>query len=211
MSCMQSESRQALRAVVGDRDAGDLLQRTVVVCGVADEFGGVSVNLKQVRAVRRNPVVARSAGDGCIETSGRSIAWNSRARGILRDLQAPAVDTKRADVAVTEIRCVDHSVIRGNGDPTQLRRQACGRIDLHQRTDAEIPVAIDGSHRAPVADGISDDEGIRLAVQEGNVERRTRLPVLERGWPKRAVLVDGEYDDAVGIWRVGSNDLEAAI
>src|SRR4029453_12384268 len=102
-------------------------------------------------------------------------------------------------------------VPRGAGDPPHLRRQAPAGIDLHQRTDLEIPVSIDRSDGAPIADGISQDEGIRLSVEEGDVERRAGLSVLERCLPERAVLFDGEYDKAVGIRRIRSNHLEAAV
>src|SRR5262249_3681503 len=98
-----------------------------------------------------------------------------------------------------------------DGEPAQLRREAPARVDLHQRTDVEIPASIDGPDGAPVPDGISEDESVRPAVQEGDVERRGPLPVLDRGRPARAVLVDGEYDEAVGIRRIRSDDLESAV
>src|SRR5262249_7559593 len=145
---------------------------------------------------------ARPAGDGQVQTSGSAVARNFRACGILRDLETLAVETKRADVAVAEIRRIHRSVIRGDGKPAQLGRQPGTGVDLHQRTHLELPVSIDGSYGTPVADRISDDEGIRLAVQEGDVERRTTLRVLERALSERAVLLDGEDDEAVGIRRI---------
>src|SRR5262249_53184662 len=158
LSLTHSEPRQALGAVVGDRNLGDLLERTVRLAGVADELRGVAVDLVQVGAVRREPIVARSAGHGWGQTSSGAIARYLRARGVLRDLQAPAVDVKATDVAVAEVRREDEPVIRRNGEPAQLGRQAPARVDLHQRADVDLAVSIDGAYGAPVADGISEDE-----------------------------------------------------
>src|SRR5262249_45127972 len=163
------------------------VQRTVRLRGVPHEFRGVSVDLIEIRAVRCEPAVARPAGDGRIQTSRRAVARNSCTRRILRDLEALAVEAKRADVAVAEIRRIHGSISRRDGEPAQLGRQPGAGVDLHQRTHLEFPVSIDGSYGTPVADRISDDEGIRLAVQEGDVERRSPLRVLERALSKLAV------------------------
>src|SRR6185369_14548292 len=78
-------------------------------------------------------------------------------------------------------------------------------IDLHEQADADVTVSIDGSQGAPVADGISDDERIRSAMQEGDVEWRPALRVLELTSAKRAVMLHREYDNSVGVWRVRSD------
>src|SRR4029077_9280571 len=84
--------------------------------------------------------------------------------------------------------------------------QAWARIDLHERTEADPALFIDAPDGAPVADSISEDEGIRLAVEEGYVPGRTASPVVERGGAEYAVLADGEYDQAVGV-RIRSDRL----
>src|SRR5262249_8687148 len=99
---VQSESRQALRAVVRDRDACDLAERTVRLRGVPDELRSVSVDLIQVGAVRREPVVAWPAADVATERPERAVSRNLGASGVLRDFQTVAVDLERADVAVAE-------------------------------------------------------------------------------------------------------------
>src|SRR5262249_36599636 len=146
--------------------------------------------------------VARSAGYGRVETPRGAVARNSRAGGVLRDLQTSAVDVERADVAVAEVRRENESVIRRDREPAQLGWETGARVDLRQSADVEITASVDGSDGAPVADGVSEDEGIRPAVKESDVERRGRLPILERGLPEGAVLVDGEHDETVGIGRV---------
>jgi hypothetical protein len=62
-----------------------------------------------------------------------------------------------------------------------------------------------------VADRISEDERIRTVVQEGDIERRARLRVVEPGCAKRAVISQGEYDEAVGIWRIRRDHLVCAV
>src|SRR6266481_2523235 len=59
----ESESRQPLRAVVGNPHAGDLLKRTVWLCGVPHQLRGVPVDLVEIGAIWRNPAIARSAAD----------------------------------------------------------------------------------------------------------------------------------------------------
>src|SRR5262249_34319077 len=159
---------------------------------------------------RRNPVIARSAGNGAVEPSGSAVPRNLWARWILRDCQAVAVDAKRADVAVAEVGCIHELVIRGDRKPAELRGQARARIDLHERADAEVAVSIDGSHGASVADGISDDEGIRPAVQEGDVERRAAFCVIEPCRAEGAVLAQGKDGEAIGIWRIRGDRVESA-
>src|SRR5262249_56115833 len=101
-----SESRQALWAVVGNLDAGDLIKRTVRRCGIGHKFGGVGINLVEIGAIRRNPVICRSARNGSVEPPGGAISRYLWARWVLRDFQPFAVYTKRADIAVAEVRRV---------------------------------------------------------------------------------------------------------
>src|SRR5260370_38641381 len=61
-----SESRQALRAVVGNGRAGDLFERAVRLDGVADQFRGICVGLVEVGRICRQPAIARTtAEDSC--------------------------------------------------------------------------------------------------------------------------------------------------
>src|SRR5262249_61945015 len=113
------------------------------------------VDLVEIGAIRRNPAITRSAGNGGVETSGGAIARNLRACRILGDGELIAVDAEAADVAVTEIRRVHESVIWRDGEPAQLRRQARARVDLHERADGDLAVAIDRCEGATAADGIS--------------------------------------------------------
>src|SRR5262249_28353846 len=134
-----------------------------------------------------------------------------RARGILRSGERVAVDAEAAEVAVTEVRREHESVIRGDGEPAQLRRQAQARVDLYEWADVELAVSVDASQGAAVADGISDDEGIWPAVEEGDVERRGPLRVVKPGCAKRAVPAHREYDQAVGVWCIRSDDVQCAV
>src|SRR5260370_42289127 len=59
----ESESRQALRAVVGDGDTGNLLKRAVWPRGVPPQLRGVPVDLVEIGAIWRNPAIARAAAD----------------------------------------------------------------------------------------------------------------------------------------------------
>src|ERR1700746_1148594 len=54
----ESESRQALRAVRGDRDAFNLLKGTVRLSGVAHQFRSIPVDLVEIFAIRRQPAIA---------------------------------------------------------------------------------------------------------------------------------------------------------
>src|SRR5215471_6611241 len=168
----ESESRQALRAVVRNLHAGDLVERPIRLRGVTHQFRGIAVDLVKIRAIRRDPVVGRATGDVSTEPPGGAVSWNLRARRIARDFQATAIDAIAADVAVAEVRGVDGAVVRRYCQPAQLGGQACARVDLHERADADLAVFLDGAHADAVPDRISDDEGIRPTVQEGDVERR---------------------------------------
>src|SRR5262249_2492963 len=151
---LASKSHQALRAVVGYLDAGDLLQRTVRLRGIRNQFRGIPVDLVEMPAIRRNPAVARSAGDGSVEPPGGAVPRTLAARGILRngELGALAIDGVTSDIAVAEVRSVHSSVIRGDGEPAQLRRQTCARVDLHKRADADLAFFTDGADGASVPD-----------------------------------------------------------
>src|SRR5262245_50837116 len=141
-----SEPRQALRAVVGNRHAGDLLERTVRMSGVAHQFCGIPVNLVEMGAVWRDPVVGRAAAHGSVEPPSGAVSGNLRARGIGRDFQTATVDVVAADIAVAEVRRVYSSVVRGNRQPAQLGGHACARVNLHDRADADLAVFLDGAH-----------------------------------------------------------------
>src|SRR5262245_57530541 len=156
----QSESRQALRAVVGNFHAGDLAKRAIRVSGVAHKFASIPVDLIEIRAIRREPVIARAADHGSVEPPGGAVSRNLRARGVARDFDAAAVDVVAADVAVAEVRSIDGPVVRSYGQPAQLGGHACARVDLHERADADLAVFLNGAHGASVADGKSDDKGI---------------------------------------------------
>src|SRR5262249_59328424 len=84
------------------------------------------------------------------------------------------------------------------------------RIEPHERADAEAAVSIDGSHGASVADGVSDDEGIRPAVQECDVERGAAFCVVELCRAEGAVLTQGKDGEAIGIRRIRSDRVESA-
>src|SRR5262249_21538500 len=205
-----SESRQALRAVVRDLHAGELLERTVGLGRVPNQLRGIAVNLVKIRTIRRDPVVGRAAGDVSTEPPGGAVSRNLRARRIARDFEAAAVDVIAADIAVAEVRSVDSPVVRRYGQPAQLGGQAGARVDLHERADAHLAIFLDGAHGASVADGISDDEGIRPTVQEGDVERRAASGVVELGCAEGAVLAQGKDGEAIGIWRVRGDRVECA-
>src|SRR5215468_1774154 len=59
--------RQALRVVVGNLRAGDLVERVVLPSGVTHQLRGIPVDPLEIGAVRVNPLAARSAGDGSVE------------------------------------------------------------------------------------------------------------------------------------------------
>jgi len=105
MKCVaQSESRQALGAVVRNLDAGHFVQRTVWLSGIAHQLRGIAVDLVEIRAIWRKPVIARAAANGSIDRPEGAISQNLRARRILRNADLGAVDMVAADVAVTEAR-----------------------------------------------------------------------------------------------------------
>ena len=149
--------------------------------GVADQLRGIPIDLIEIRAIRRDPVVGRATGHGSVERPGGAVSRNLRARRVLRDFQAAVVDVEGADVAVAEVRSEHRSVVRGNRRPTQLGGHACARVDLHERADVDLAVFLDGAQADAIADGIPDDEGIRPTVQEGDVERRAASRVVELG------------------------------
>src|SRR5262249_39640429 len=112
-----SEARQALRAVVRDGRAGDLVERAVGLDGVADKLRRVGVKLVQVRAVGRQPVITGTAADGSVQRPEGAIPWYLRARGVLGDRQHVSVDPVTGDVAVAEVGRERPPVIGGYGEP----------------------------------------------------------------------------------------------
>src|SRR4029077_11382872 len=162
----ESESRQTLRAVVGDLDACDLLKRTVWLGGVAHQFRSISIDLVEIGAIWRNPAIARATANHSINSSESSISRDLRARGVLRDREHAAVDAVAADVAVTEVRREHPAVIRGDGEPAQFRGHAGARVEGYWHTDGDFAVSVNLADRDSVANGISDDEGIWPVVQE---------------------------------------------
>src|SRR5215472_1630598 len=205
-----SESCQALRAVVGNLHAGDLVERPVRLRGVTHQFRGIAIDLVKIRAVRRDPAVGGATGDVSTEPPGGAVSRNLGARRIARDFQAAAVDVIAADVAVAEVCGVYGAVVRRYRQPAQLRGQTRARVDLHERANADLAAFIDSAHGASVADGISVDEGIRPTVQEGDVERRAASGVVEPGCAEGAVLEQRKDGKAIGIWCVRSNRVERA-
>src|SRR5216684_3260771 len=138
-----SESRQALRAVVGNIRAGDFVQRTVRLNGVTDQLRGIPVDLVEIGVVGRQPAIARTAGNDSIEPPEGSISGNLGAREILRDGEDVAVDAIAGDVAVTE-DCAEHQpVIRGDGQPAQFSGLAWARVELRDRADGDGAVLVD--------------------------------------------------------------------
>src|SRR5262249_13373336 len=198
----KSESRQALRAVVGNLHAADLIERSVRLRGVTHQLRGIAVDLVKKRAIRGDPAVGWTAGDVSTEPPGGAVARNLGTRRIARDFQAFAVDAIAADVAVAEIRRVDGAVIRGDRQPAQLGGQTVARVDLHQRADADLAVLLDGAHGASVADCVCDDEGIRPTAQEADVERGAAAGVVESGGAEGAVLAQGKDGATIGIRRI---------
>src|SRR5581483_4285486 len=162
-----------------DLHARNLFERTVRQSGVAHQLRGIAVDLVEISAVRRQPVIARAATHDSIERSEGAISRNLRAGGILRDAELGAIDAEAADVAVTEVRREHESVIGGDGKPTQLSGHASAGVDLRERADVDLAVFIERCQGTCVADGISDYEGIRPAFQEGDVERRRPLRVVK--------------------------------
>src|SRR5215471_11230404 len=159
-------------------------------------------------AIRRQPAIARAAANDSIDGSEGAISRNLRGRGILGYREFFAIDVEAAEVAVTEVRRIHESVIRGDGEPAQFRRQAPARVDLHEWADVDLAVCIDSCQCAAVTHSISDDEGIRPAVQEGDVKRRGRFRVLKLGFAQTAVLSQRKYDETVRVWRIRSDDVQ---
>ena len=111
----KSESRQSLRGVVRDRHAGNLLQRAIRFGGVPDQLRRVPVYLIEKFTIRGNPTVARAAADVSTKPTEGAVALDLGARRILRDSNLEAVDMEAADVAVSENRSVQESVIGRDG------------------------------------------------------------------------------------------------
>src|SRR5262249_53472564 len=176
---MKSESCQALRAVVGNRDAGYFFQRAVRFGGVAHQFRGIPVNLVQIGAIRRDPIVAGAAADVSTKPPEGAIALDVGACGILRDSDLEAVDMEGTEVAVPENRSVQESIIRGDSQPAKFSDLASPCVDRYDLADANSAIFVDSAQGHSIAHSLPDDEGIRSVVQESDVERRTASSVLE--------------------------------
>src|SRR5258708_2506110 len=205
---MASESRQPLRAVVRDGDAGHLLQRAVWFGGVPHQLRRIPIDLIQVFTIRRNPAVARAAADVSTKRPEGAIALDLGARRILRDSDLEAVvDIEGGDVAVPENRSVQESVIGGDRQPAKFSGRASLCVDRYDLADADSAILVDSGQGYSIADGISDDERIRLVMQERDVERRAASSVLEGTFAEHAVGIDAVNYYAVGIWRIRSDEL----
>src|SRR5580698_10612946 len=108
----KSESRQALRAVVGNLHAAHFLKRAIRLRGVANELRGVAVNLVEIRVIRAEPTIGRAAGHGSVEPPGGAVSRNLWASRIAGYFEAITVDPVAADVAVAEVRRIHHFIIR---------------------------------------------------------------------------------------------------
>src|SRR5580700_11493461 len=155
-----SESRQTLRAVVGDCDAGHLFQRAIRLSGVPHQLRRIPIDLVEKCAIRRNPVIARSAADVSTKPPEGAIALDLGARRILRDFDFEAVDVEGGDVAVPENRSVQESVIGGDGCPAKLSDLASPCVDRYDLADTNSAIFVDSAQGHSIADGVSDDERI---------------------------------------------------
>src|ERR1700740_3561600 len=187
---MASESRQTLRAVVGDGDTGHLLERAVWLGGVPHQLRRIPVDLVDKGASRRNPLIARSAADVSTKPPEGAIALDNRTCGILGDFEFEAVDVEGGDVAVAENRSVQEPVIGGDGCPAKFSDLASPCVDRYDLADTNSAIFVDPAQGHSIADGISDDERIRPVVQERDVERRTASSILEGAFAERAVVSD---------------------
>src|SRR6266849_111865 len=208
----ESKSRQTLRAVVGDGDTGNLLQRAVRFGGIPHQLRRIPVDLVEVFTIWRNPAVARSAADVSTKPPEGAIALDVGACRILRDSDLETVvDTEAGDVAVPENRTVQESVIGGHGQPAKFSGRASLCVDRYDPVDANSAIFVDSGQGHSIADGISDDERIRPAFQESDVERRSASSILERAFAERAVGIDAVDYYAVGIRSIRSDELWCAV
>src|SRR5215469_7369301 len=152
----RSESRQALRTVVRNPYAGDFSERTVRLCGVADQFRRIAIDLVEMRTVGRDPDIAGTAAHRAVEGTKSAIARNPRARRILGDFETVTVDAIAADVAVAKIRRIDGLVVRCDSQPAQFRRQPSAGIDLYERADLDLATGIDRAQHTTITDGGAD-------------------------------------------------------
>src|SRR5258707_1379772 len=209
---MASESRQPLRAVVRAGDAGPPLQGAVWFGRVPHQLRRIPIDLIQLFTIRRNPAVDRAAADVSPKRPEGAIALDLGARRILRDSDLEAVvDIEGGDVAVPENRTVQESVIGGHGQPAQFSGRASLCVDRYDPVDANSAIFVDSGQGHSIADGISDDERIRPAFQESDVERRSASSILERAFAERAVGIDAVDYYAVGIRSIRSDELWFAV
>src|SRR5262249_48961630 len=141
-------------------------------------------------AIRRNPVIARSAADVSAKPPEGAITLDIWTRRILCDFDLGAVDMEGADVAVAENRSVQHSVIGGDSQPAKLSDRASPGINRYNLADANSAIFVDLAQGHSIADGVSDYECIRPVVQELDVEGRSTSSILEGAFAERAVGID---------------------
>src|SRR5215813_2290376 len=92
LDASKSKSCQTFRAVIGNGNAGNLLQRAVRFGSVPHQLRSVRVELIEVVAVWRNPVVAGTAADVPAEASEGAIALYDGASRILCNSDIEAID-----------------------------------------------------------------------------------------------------------------------
>src|SRR4029077_13857968 len=204
-SLPQSESGKSLRTIVWNLHASNFLERAIRLRRVTHQLRGVPIDLVEIVSIRRNPAITRAAANISTERPVGAVSRDLRARRIARDAELSTVDVEGGDVAVPEVRSVQHSVIRRDRQRAQFSGLACARVERHEGADAEPTIFVDVAYADAVADGISEDECIRPIVQEGDIERRTASPVMKCGRAERAVRVDAEYDEPIGIWCIRSD------
>src|SRR4029077_919615 len=124
-------------------------------------------------AIRRNPVIARSAADVSTKPPEGAVALDDGARRILRDPDFEAVDMEGGDVAIPENRSVQQSVIGGDGCPAKFSDRASPCVDRHQGADTDPALFVEMPRRDSVTDGVSQNERVRPVVQKGDIKRRT--------------------------------------
>src|SRR4029077_13624097 len=108
-----------------------------------------------------DPAVARAAADRVVERAASSVSPNLGGGRIADDLETLAVDCEAAEVAVAEVGGVHEPVVRRDGQPAELGRQARARIDRDERAYLALAVLVDRAEDAPVANGRADHESVR--------------------------------------------------
>ena len=188
----QRAHRRAIRSPRGpgscctECPARDGVEPAVILNRVTDQLGCVAVDLVQVRAVGREPVVARAAADGPVERPERAVSRDLGARRVLGDREHVALDAVGGDVAVAEVGREHSAVIGADRQPAQLRRQTRARVDLDDRPGRHLAVRVERRERQAIGDGIADDELVWAVVQEQREPRRGAAAILEQRLAERA-------------------------